>query len=1060
MTGVARLWSDGEPSGTAFFLGEQHALTAFHCVGRDREITVPVVTLSFRGMPAVTALVLDWDCDLDIALLWIRDSRPVNVERVQLERRIRRTGEPFCAEGFPEEVDRIRGKYNESPTPVRGTISSFPSVVSHGGELIQLFCQESASGQGLSLRGMSGSPVLVGDDDRCIGVMMEQLSNTSVAATGGICFAVPIAAVLARWHFLERFSAASTGRRVLQDSWYHGHQEEQRLKTRHFVGRSDDRARAIQHFAFPKLTSASAPGAFDDRPGPTPLFVIHGPPGSGKTALAYQIIADLAAAKESTVFANGWLSVNARGFDPKSEQRKPQDILVQFLLELGEDPNPSASSDVLNSNLRMALRSRELLLLVDNVVSYSGMEELCRLGAASAVIVTSRVTPPSGFSELPRATSIQVNDMTAKEGVALLRAGLSNEKIEMSGARVIVTRYCGGLPLAISIVRGILQTHPNWTTSDLLDRFINERPLTVLSSIRDDEPSVRRSFNLSYRSLGDDLQLVFRLLGSLPASGFSAWVASTLLPASDWSAEERLSYLADVHLLERAQPPRGGVSSGIENLGTRYQFHDLIREYSHALLDREERENPERRGYLHARFRIVAESYWAAGRYALPEMTQEESPLSPTEEIETVLDPSVRAEISVSAGQWLSRELPCILIAFSYLVPAVDSSITLRLAVLLARASAILPVESRHRDRFASALEAGLTFVEEASYPSLAGELNLALGRFFYTGSEWLRSISHLKLAIEYFTAARIPGQEAFARSLLADSLRDKGEWEESRHELERAQGLFQTLAMLQDQYETYPKLGRIFRYLGKWPEARDLFEEAIVQLERDSSFPGQRVRAAALHDLGDLLREQGYLFEALQRLEQAERIFEEQEDELFQARVISSYVDVYRDMRQWEDTKRCFLMCDPIFEKYSDTRWRGRTQLNYAIALRYRQEYEQALEEVLGAQSKLKSIEDPKGWAMCDESLGAVKLGLAQSQPSKRSQLLREADESLDHAFTYFAEVKEPLWTAKTQWAIARLAHYQGRADRVDQLSDEVRQTCARLQAVHPETYEQLVGP
>ena len=1051
MSGVARIIYNGTTHGTAFFLGDRFALTACHCLADQglARVTHPVVRLEFPNMDAVTAVAVDWDVDIDAAVLWIRDHVEINTRKVSLNGDKIANDTGFHALGYPAQVDDYRGSRGK-PTTVAGSIAFFPDANSPK-DRIQLSCREASAGTPLLLAGLSGAPVLIGEEEECIGIMSSNLSDSPERpAIGGICEAVPTALVLKKWPLLTRFAHRASRSTSLTNAWHRGDFAEQNEKTNHFVGRGEERARAIRHFGRPKTLDARASISDPSEAVPVPICAIHGPPGSGKTALAYQTVADLVGTKSSSLYANGWLSVNARGFDPdpgepsrRAAQLRPEDVFLELLREV--DPQaPNASVSALATSLRQQLGDREVLLLIDNVSSYQLIKELRRINSACGIIVTSRVRPPSDFTGLEQVLEIEVGGLSERDGIKLFTAGLNRDMDTRHVSQIV--RLCDRLPLAIKMLQGILIDRPDWTAMDLLERFSTQPPLGIFESGHPDQPSLQQSFSLSYQLLDQRKMDDFCALGTLPPSGFSAWAAENLLPVT--AGSRRLEYLANVHLLEQPHAA-SDEQTGSQPIAVRYQLHDLIWEYARDLLAKRPANDPIRRELVSGHRRLAAEYRSTAG-YALQQF-----------EHPTVLQkspgiaPDVIRQIFQSPLKWLRAERPTMLANATWLAETDDHALVSEITLLLARLTEYLPVEARDHGQYSRALESGLKIARSLERRDAEAQYNLALGRLSNAASQYTEARDKLEMAKERFAQAGLRQGEAMARMLLGDALRELTDWSAAQQEFERARDIFADLGLERERLRVYPLLGRVLRYLGAWPRARLFFDEAVAGLQGEDSFDARRIRATALHDLGDLLRDQGELDEALARLQESEEIFAANDDELLRARVVSSYVDVFRDMRQWDQAARAFAICDPVFEKYADIRWRGRTQLNYAGIFRYQRRFPEARQETRTAQEQLSTIDDQKGHAMCDEALGVIELGLAEQDTTDRATHLAAAHQHLDQALNYFERVAEPLWTAKCQWGLARLYRAEGDVGESRRYAGQALAACDRLGAVPPDTYE-----
>jgi len=188
---IAKLLApDGSHLGTAFAVSEFLALTAFHCIG-DRMTGVVnhrKTTLRWRTGPhRSNAEYVGGDTELDYALLEIRpklkpefDLKPLNIPN--------RTPTPFDFEsmGFPTALREV-----EFPKVV-GEVRSYDTLILNRVPAIQLYCKDAASG--LSLRGMSGAPVIVGPD-MALGLIRWNPEDKDGLAMGGMVFATLVLSI-------------------------------------------------------------------------------------------------------------------------------------------------------------------------------------------------------------------------------------------------------------------------------------------------------------------------------------------------------------------------------------------------------------------------------------------------------------------------------------------------------------------------------------------------------------------------------------------------------------------------------------------------------------------------------------------------------------------------------------------------------------------------------------------------------------------------------------------------------------------------------------------------
>jgi len=210
---IAKLF-DGVPEkggvfrGTAFAVSREVGLTAFHCVGNREsgEVLVKRVVLLFRGDMRdikIEAEVEKGDHRADFALLRFLGSLPDVLQPIPLTRGVAPHA-PFRCAGYPPVLgpDIIYS---------HGEVVAPETTIFGGADALQLYSNESAAK--LSLHGMSGSPVLVGElSEAAVGLIRwnpESEDNPDVAV-GGTVYACPIRSVLKLYPDLEHYVTAGS----------------------------------------------------------------------------------------------------------------------------------------------------------------------------------------------------------------------------------------------------------------------------------------------------------------------------------------------------------------------------------------------------------------------------------------------------------------------------------------------------------------------------------------------------------------------------------------------------------------------------------------------------------------------------------------------------------------------------------------------------------------------------------------------------------------------------------------------------------------------------------
>jgi hypothetical protein len=181
------------------------------------------------------------------------------------------------------------------------------------------------------------------------------------------------------------------------------------------------------------------------------------------------------------------------------------------------------------------------------------------------VIVTSRdhlasLVASNGAHHLP------VDVLSEHEARAMLSARLGAGRLAAEAdAGDELLAYCGGYPLALSIVAGRAHTHPHLPLATLAA----ELRTAGLDALDEDDPAVSLPAVLSwsYRTLTDEQARVFCLLGIAPGPDISLAAAASLTGLPTGDARVVLRGLERASLLHQDIPGR-------------WRMHDLIRHYA------------------------------------------------------------------------------------------------------------------------------------------------------------------------------------------------------------------------------------------------------------------------------------------------------------------------------------------------------------------------------------------------------------------------------------------------------------------------------------------------
>ncbi len=212
------------------------------------------------------------------------------------------------------------------------------------------------------------------------------------------------------------------------------------------------------------------------------------------------------------------------------------------------------------------MAGRKILLLLDDAAGHEQVRPLLPGSVGSLVLVTSR----RRLIALEDAAVISLGTLSPSEATVLLARLANRDDLDTwPGPAGEITRLCGYLPLAIGMLAGQLRHHPARTGAEMAASLAAARDR--LSVMRAENLSVAAAFDLSYADLTPVQQRVFRLLGLAPGADIDAYAAAALADTSLENARALLDELYDHHLITEPAPGR-------------YLLHDLLREYSRALV--------------------------------------------------------------------------------------------------------------------------------------------------------------------------------------------------------------------------------------------------------------------------------------------------------------------------------------------------------------------------------------------------------------------------------------------------------------------------------------------
>ena len=303
-----------------------------------------------------------------------------------------------------------------------------------------------------------------------------------------------------------------------------------------------------------------------DRPR---IAVLAGMPGVGKSALA---------AHWSTSafdhFPDGGLYVD---FAPHGRGKNHDlgDALAGLLRDLGvADEAVPAIPESQAAVFQRITADKRLLLVADNVTDAGQLKQALPSGGGSMVVATAN----DYLGELAvryGAEMLELSELDRINSVEMLRELAGRDSSDVADEDwEDLSEACGGLPLALAVTGARLRRHRTWTVRDLIeDVWSADDPLVAVAG--DDDRSLKRSLDASYRSFDRKLRSFYRRIGMFPGRTIEPPIAAVVAGVPQGEAVRMLGRLHDAHLVTEIGKQR-------------YTVHQLVVKHMKSTFRREE----------------------------------------------------------------------------------------------------------------------------------------------------------------------------------------------------------------------------------------------------------------------------------------------------------------------------------------------------------------------------------------------------------------------------------------------------------------------------------------
>ncbi|MFE9705513.1 tetratricopeptide repeat protein [Streptomyces sp. NPDC005930] len=266
------------------------------------------------------------------------------------------------------------------------------------------------------------------------------------------------------------------------------------------------------------------------------VLLIAGRPGSGRTALAEELAAQVADAYPDGV-------LRARLSEPDGTPVPVDRLARDLLTELDRTAPPGADEDDLTEALRSALAERRALLLLDAVADAEQVDALLP-DTPGCLAVAVAEGPLTGISDVRPCT---LGGLDTKSAVELLSRHTGSVRITVDPrAAEQLVELCQGQPAALTLAGGWLAARPQSAVADLAKHLHAEH---------EEADAIGRVFRLVYASLPSTAARMLRLLSLAPAGLVDPHTASALAGCSVSGARATLDDFAALGLLRAVDSP-------------------------------------------------------------------------------------------------------------------------------------------------------------------------------------------------------------------------------------------------------------------------------------------------------------------------------------------------------------------------------------------------------------------------------------------------------------------------------------------------------------------------
>ncbi|MET7360109.1 tetratricopeptide repeat protein [Streptomyces sp. NPDC005562] len=574
------------------------------------------------------------------------------------------------------------------------------------------------------------------------------------------------------------------------------------------------------------------------------VLLVAGRPGSGRTALAEELVRQLA-----DDYPDGVLRAHLT--DPDGTPVPTERTARGLLDALAVPAPPGAAEDDLAEALRAALADRRALLLLDDAAD-AGQVDALLPDTPDCLVVAVAEGPLTGIPDVRPCT---LGGLDKEAAVELLARAAGPVRITVDpGSAESLVEVCAAHPATLVLAGGWLAVRPKAAVADLAKR---------VRALPEEGSALARVFGHTYASLPSPAARILRLLCLAPAGHIDPHTASALAGCSVSGAKTTLDDFVELGLV-RAVPsslPQYEVPGClVPLLRARTESQDKPGEVQLArarMLERTVR--------LLQSCRAVTEPEDATARGKI-----------------AGLPPALRFPSRQAAAEWLSVRQPALLAAARLAVADGElDTLARRLMAALARALVA------HRGTEAAAPELYgihqlvLGVAERRNLPREQAAALLNLADLDAQTGRTRDALARYRAALDAGRAANDPYATGRAMESVGGAYQELGDWSRASDWFGRA--LAHRLARDErvDAARLYGRIGTVHTYAGRYGEALRNWSSAVTGHRRNGDVTAQ---ARALSEMARVQEYAGRPEESLRTCQEAVEWARQAEDVRLQA--------------------------------------------------------------------------------------------------------------------------------------------------------------------------------